>query len=105
MVIKADGDIGTGDKPIKIDSDVAAIDATTMPLVRGGSVAGLVKEYGALPVRWVSQLLDQTLQALEAVHAAGIVHRDVKPANLLLEPTGTGRPHLRLLNLRSCLFP
>lgn len=68
----------------------------TMPLVRGGSVAGLVKEYGALPVRWVVQLVDQTLQALEAVHAAGIVHRDVKPANLLLEPTGRGRPHLRL---------
>lgn len=68
----------------------------TMPLVRGGSVAGLVKQYGALPLRWVAILLDQTLHALEAVHAAGIVHRDVKPGNLLLEPTGTGRPHLRL---------
>ncbi|QIX27399.1 serine/threonine protein kinase [Nocardioides sp. JQ2195] len=68
----------------------------TMPLVRGGSVAGLLKEHGALPVRWTALLVDQTLQALEAVHAAGIVHRDVKPANLLLEPTGAGRPHLRL---------
>ncbi|WP_067440388.1 serine/threonine-protein kinase [Nocardioides jensenii] len=68
----------------------------TMPLVRGGSVAGLIKEYGALPVRWVALLVDQTLHALEAVHGAGIVHRDLKPANLLLEPTGSGRPHLRL---------
>lgn len=68
----------------------------TMPLVRGGSVAGLLKEHGALPVRWTALLVDQTLHALEAVHAAGIVHRDVKPANLLLEPTGSGRPHLRL---------
>lgn len=68
----------------------------TMPLVRGGSVAGLLKEHGALPVRWTALLVDQTLHALEAVHAAGIVHRDVKPANLLLEPTGAGRPHLRL---------
>lgn len=68
----------------------------TMPLVRGGSVASLLSDYGALPLRWAGTLLDQTLQALEAVHAAGIVHRDVKPANLLLEPTGRGRPHLRL---------
>ncbi|GAA1930434.1 hypothetical protein GCM10009737_35500 [Nocardioides lentus] len=68
----------------------------TMPLVRGGSVADLLRAHGALPPRWAATLLDQTLQALEAVHAAGIVHRDVKPANLLLEPTGRARPHLRL---------
>ncbi|MDO9456226.1 serine/threonine-protein kinase [Nocardioides sp.] len=68
----------------------------TMPLVRGGSVADLLRERGPLPVRWVALLTDQVLQALEAVHAAGIVHRDVKPGNLLLEPTGAGRPHLRL---------
>ncbi|MCH1868831.1 serine/threonine-protein kinase [Nocardioides sp. CFH 31398] len=68
----------------------------TMPLVRGGSVADLLRRFGALPARWTATLLDQTLQALEAVHAAGIVHRDVKPANLLLEPTGRARPHLRL---------
>ena len=53
-------------------------------------------DFGALPLRWVGTLLDQTLQALEAVHAAGIVHRDIKPANLLLEPTGRDQPHLRL---------
>lgn len=68
----------------------------TMPLVRGGSVATLMSEYGALPLRWIGTLLDQALQALEAVHAAGIVHRDIKPANLLLEPTRRGVPHLRL---------
>ena len=68
----------------------------TMPLVAGGSVAELVREQGALPLRWVVALTDQLLQALEAVHVAGIVHRDVKPGNLLLEPTGVARPHLRL---------
>ncbi|THJ14191.1 serine/threonine protein kinase, partial [Nocardioides sp.] len=68
----------------------------TMPLVRGGSVSGLMRRYGPLPPRWIAVLADQTLQALEAVHRAGIVHRDIKPGNLLLEPTGSSRPHLRL---------
>jgi eukaryotic-like serine/threonine-protein kinase len=67
-----------------------------MPLVRGGSVGTLLKRHGALPPRWVGLLVDQTLQALDAVHGAAIVHRDIKPGNLLLEPTGAGQPHLRL---------
>src|SRR5262245_60824224 len=68
----------------------------TMDLVRGGSVQTLVGDHGALPPTYVAVVLDQALQALEAVHDAGVVHRDVKPANLLLEPTGTRRPHVRL---------
>ena len=68
----------------------------TMDLVRGGSVQTLLGDHGRLPESYVAVVLDQTLQALEAVHNAGVVHRDVKPANLLLEPTGTRRPHVRL---------
>ena len=68
----------------------------TMPLLRGGSVATLIGDHGPLPELWVAVLLDQLLDALEAVHGAGVVHRDVKPGNLLLEPTGAARPHLRL---------
>ncbi len=68
----------------------------TMDVVRGGSVHHLLEDFGALPPAWAACLLDQLLDALEAVHEAGIVHRDVKPANLLLEPTGRGRPYLRL---------
>jgi serine/threonine protein kinase len=70
--------------------------ALTMDLVRGGSVQTLLDEHGPLPESYVAVVLDQTLQALEAIHAAGVVHRDIKPANLLLEPTGTGRPVVRV---------
>lgn len=68
----------------------------TMPLVRGGSLATLLGDFGALPAGWAAELLRQTLSALDAVHRAGLVHRDVKPGNLLLDATGSGRPHLRL---------
>jgi eukaryotic-like serine/threonine-protein kinase len=67
-----------------------------MELVRGGSAATLLGDHGPLPSSYVAVLLDQLLHGLSAVHAAGVVHRDVKPANLLLDATGTGRPHLRL---------
>ncbi len=67
-----------------------------MDLVRGGSLERLLAEHGPLPTSYVVLVLDQMLQALAAVHAAGVVHRDVKPANLLLEPTGAARPFVRL---------
>jgi serine/threonine-protein kinase len=52
--------------------------------VEGASLEDVLKERGTIPPeqahRWVAQLLD----ALETVHAAGLVHRDVKPANVML---------------------
>ncbi|WP_405979765.1 serine/threonine-protein kinase [Streptomyces sp. NBC_00158] len=68
----------------------------TMDLVAGGSLAHVIGDYGPLPPRFTCVLLDQLLSGLAAVHAEGVVHRDVKPANILMEATGTGRPHLRL---------
>src|SRR5690348_9676418 len=56
----------------------------TMDLVKGGSLARLVADYGPLPPHYVCVLLDQLLAGLAAVHAEGVVHRDVKPANVLL---------------------
>ncbi|MCZ9345245.1 protein kinase, partial [Streptomyces sp. TRM76130] len=60
------------------------------------SLVHVVGDYGPLPPGYVCTLLDQLLSGLAAVHAEGVVHRDVKPANILLEATGTARPRLRL---------
>ena len=65
-------------------------------LVRGGTVEDLLAERGPLPEGVVATVLAQTLAALAVVHAAGLVHRDVKPANLLLEATDDGGLHVRL---------
>ncbi|WP_446665294.1 protein kinase domain-containing protein [Flexivirga sp. B27] len=68
----------------------------TMQMVDGGAVSDLQRDYHVLPPRFVAELLRQLMRALDAVHTAGVIHRDVKPANLLLAATGAQRPHLML---------
>jgi serine/threonine protein kinase len=60
-----------------------------MEHVEGETLAQLVARRGALPPAEAAGLGIQACRALAAAHAAGLVHRDVKPQNLLLHEDGT----------------
>jgi len=60
-----------------------------MRLVRGGDVRSLIDRIGPLPAGRAAEIISQTASALDAAHARGLVHRDVKPANMLLEASQT----------------
>jgi len=56
-----------------------------MAFVDGESVAGKLKRRGRLPPEEARRVMLETADALGAAHALGIIHRDVKPDNILLE--------------------
>ncbi|HEU4699084.1 MAG TPA: protein kinase [Gemmatimonadales bacterium] len=58
-----------------------------MGYVDGESVAGRLKRRGRLPVEEARRIMKEAADALGAAHAQGVVHRDVKPDNILLEGT------------------
>jgi serine/threonine-protein kinase len=67
-----------------------------MEVLEGRSLAQVMREDGLLPVGRALALLEQVCRALSAAHASGVIHRDVKPDNILIErlPDGTERAKL-----------
>ncbi|MGW4910293.1 protein kinase domain-containing protein [Streptomyces sp. NPDC004270] len=57
-----------------------------MELMEAPSLATILEQDGALPERRVARLGVRLLEALDAAHAIGLIHRDVKPSNILVLP-------------------
>ena len=63
----------------------------TMEYVAGTSLRELLRTRGSMPWTEAKPLIRQVAQGLAAVHAAGVIHRDVKPSNILIEGGGTAK--------------
>ena len=60
----------------------------TMEYVEGTSLKQLIDSRGRLPVAVALTVGKQLCRALEVAHAEGVIHRDIKPQNIVVDPTG-----------------
>ncbi len=79
--------------PIFEAGEASGVLFIAMRFVAGGDVRALVSRLGPLPAGRAAAILTQVASALDAAHARGLVHRDVKPGNMLLgSVAGGGSP-------------
>jgi serine/threonine-protein kinase len=69
-----------------------------MEMLEGMDLESLVRRYGALPPGRVIYLLRQACESLEEAHARGLVHRDVKPANIHVGRVGLRHDFVKVLD-------
>lgn len=70
------------------DSGTKKLAFLVMEFVEGQPLVTILHEEGRLPVDWTLHVLEQSAEGLSAAHRAGVVHRDIKPGNLMVRPDG-----------------
>ncbi|MDO5697254.1 MAG: protein kinase [Dermatophilus congolensis] len=59
-----------------------------MELVEGENLAQIIRDQGTIAPQQASSIISQAALALQAAHDGGVIHRDVKPANIIIRPDG-----------------
>ncbi|MCB9617857.1 MAG: protein kinase [Sandaracinus sp.] len=73
---------------LDVGGDDAPLPYLAMERLQGDDLASVLRQRGPLPLRDVVELVVQVCEGLATAHAAGVVHRDLKPQNLFLTRAG-----------------
>jgi len=67
--------------------------------IEGINLHEMIESRGPLSPRYAAKLAVQTLQGLDAIHRAGIVHRDISPENLMIARDAEGEERVKIIDL------
>src|SRR5258708_7125201 len=77
--------------PVYDAGDAGGVLYVAMRYVQGGDARSLLNRLGPLPFGWAWSITAQVASALDAAHAHRLIHRDVKPAHMLLDADSPAR--------------
>jgi serine/threonine protein kinase len=90
--------------PIHDYGEIAGQLFIDMRLIVGKDLAALIRDTGPLPPARAVAIVTQVASALAAAHAEGLIHRDVKPSNVLISATDRGEDYVHLVDFGIARF-